>query len=180
MAEVQDTGGAGRPPPPAPEPKRSPFLRPSGDRRDRFRPQRLSRAHGLALFLLTLLIVALAIGAFVRTQALKQVEPSVEDFDFAPAVAPTCRCPRATAGLSFRLEDGQVVDATIVDEDEEPVRTLLDGERRPGGRVELEWDGRDEQGRVVPPGEYRLRLDLGSTGETITVPDEVVVRAAGL
>jgi hypothetical protein len=177
MAEAQDTGPAARPPPPAE--RRSPFLRPSGERRQRFAPQRLSRGRGLALFALTLVIVAAAVGAFLRTQALKQVEPSVEDFDFAPAVAPTCDCPRATARLSFRLVDGQAIDAMVVDEDEDTVRSLLTAEKRQG-RVELEWDGRDQRGAVVPPGEYRLQLELRSTGETITVPNEVVVRAAGL
>ena len=180
MTEAQETGRADRPAPPAPEPKRSPFLRPSGDRRHRFGTPRLSRGHGITLMGLTLVIVLLAIGAFARTQALKQVEPSVEDFDFPSAVAPTCDCPRANARLSFRLVDGQVLDATIVDEDDEAVRELIDGEARRAGRVRLEWDGRDERGAVVPPGEYRLRLDLEATGETITVPDEVVVRAAGL
>lgn len=177
MAEAQETGTATRTEPPAE--RRSPFLRPSGERRQRFGAQRLSRGRGLALFALTLVIVVAAVGAFVRTQALKQVEPSVEDFDFAPAVAPTCDCPRATARLSFRLVDGQPIDATIVDESEDPVRPLLVGEER-SGRVELEWDGRDERGAAVPPGEYRLQLELQSTGETLTVPDEVVVRAAGL
>ena len=159
---------------------RSPFLRPSGGRRQRFGQRGLPRGRGLALTGLTLVLVALAIVAFARTQVLKQVEAPVEDFDFATSVAPTCGCPRDSARLSFRLVEGQTLDAAIVDGSDAPVRSLLADARRPRGRLTIEWDGRDDVGRPVAPGEYRLRLDLPAAGRSVTVPEEVVVRPAAL
>ncbi len=39
-----------------------------------------------------------------------------------------------------------------------PIRMLHDWERRPSGFEVLKWDGRDDNGRVVPPGRYTMRV----------------------
>ena len=157
---------------------RSPFMRPAGGRRRRFGTSGLSPGQGLALTAATLVLVFLALVAFARTQALKQVDPPIEGLRAGAKIMPGCDCPRDDAELAFRLVDAQAVDAVVVDEENVPVRTLATGAPTPSGEVTLEWDGTDDAGRIVPGGRYRLRLDLRETDRSITVPDEVVVRPA--
>ena len=126
---------------------------------------------------LTLAIVALCALAFVRTQVLKGEEPPVSGIEIDERLSPGCDCPRQTAKLAFTLEAPQTVSATIVDEDGEPVRALLDAARRDSGRERLRWDGTDDAGRVVPDGEYRLSLDLTVPERTIVIPTDLVVDA---
>lgn len=177
MDEAQASARAAPRPANAPA-TRSPFLRPAGGRRRRFGTPRLSRGRAILLTVATLVTVVLALVAFARTQALKQVDPPVEGLRVEAKMTPGCRCPDASSELSFQLVEAQAIDAVIVDEAGAPVRTLAAGKPTAAGEVTLEWDGKDEQGEVVPGGRYRLRLDLHETGRSITVPEEVVVRPA--
>jgi len=52
------------------------------------------------------------------------------------------------------------VHARIFDLSGRRVRTLWDGEPMTAGRKQLEWDGRDEGGRLVIPGIYLLRVEV--------------------
>ena len=126
----------------------------------------------------TLVIVLLALVAFARTQALKQIDPPIEGLRVEAKMTPGCGCPDASSELSFQLVEAQAIDAVIVDEAGAPVRTLAAADATPSGEVTLEWDGRDDRGQVVHGGRYRLRIDLHETGRSITVPEEVVVRPA--
>jgi flagellar hook assembly protein FlgD len=127
---------------------------------------------------LTLAIVLLSAVAFVRTQMLKQEEVPITGIEFDKAISAGCGCPQETGKLSFVLQRAQPVSATVVDDDDEPVRTLLDGALRASGRETLAWDGTDDAGEVVPDGDYRLRVDLAAPDRTITIPTEVKVEAA--
>lgn len=135
------------------------------------------RGRNRALTAVTLLVVVFSTAAFVRTQMLKQEEAPIAGIRFDTLVAPGCDCPRETAELSFTLSDAQPITATIVDEDEDPVRTLVEGARRESGRETLRWDGRDDAGGVVPEGDYRLQLELDTPERTITIPTDVQVEA---
>ena len=51
-------------------------------------------------------------------------------------------------------------EVTVLDARRRRVATLLHGPARPvGGVVCVEWDGRDDRGRRVPPGSYQLRVE---------------------
>ncbi len=63
--------------------------------------------------------------------------------------------PRTT--FSFELQYPDHVQLTVVDARGRLVRTLLDGSR-PSGLSEVEWDGKDDQGRQLPSGVYFYRL----------------------
>ena len=69
---------------------------------------------------------------------------------------------RATRGVGTMSLP--VYRISIVDPRRRRVATLLHGRSRPiQGVVCVEWDGRDDEGRSVPPGDYRLRVErLGS------------------
>jgi hypothetical protein len=111
----------------------------------------------------------------VRAQELK-LEPSALKRPRVEAVfSPVCGCEdKGTAGLVFGLRRASRVDAQMIDSDARIVRTLLDGATRRAGRLRLDWDGRDDAGRLVPDGPYRLRLVLDEEREVV-VPRPVRV-----
>lgn len=126
----------------------------------------------------TLLVIGLlggATAAFGLTEALKLERSPIAAPDFTKRFSPTCRCPEQRAVLIFRLRKADRVDAVIVDDDENAVRTLVTGEEHKRGRVRFVWDGRDESGAVVSDGRYRLRVRLDREHRTILMPNPFVV-----
>lgn len=63
----------------------------------------------------------------------------------------------------------------MVDAHGTPVRTLAAASRRAPGKLRFRWDGRDDDGTVVPDGTYRLRLYLARGRRTIVVPKGIQV-----
>ena len=84
--------------------------------------------------------------------------------------SPVCVCDQASALLEFRLRRADRVTASIVGSSDEEVRRLIEGERLARGTHQLEWDGRDDAGAVVPDGPYRLRLRLARADRVFPVP----------
>jgi hypothetical protein len=128
----------------------------------------------LVLSLVTLLLIVGASAGFLRAQALK-LEPSpfsrprVERL-FSPVSASRSK---ASATLAFTVRSPVRVKAEIVDGASRPVRELALDARWPRGRRTLQWDGRDERGRVVPDGDYQLQLTLLDRQRVIVVPTPV-------
>lgn len=128
-----------------------------------------------AVVLLLALLVAGTSAAFVVTQSLKDRRSPVGVPRFDRVLAPTCECENAVARLRLRLRRADRVSAQIVDADGEPVRTLAEGERVRRGPLELEWDGRDDEGELAPDGRYRLRVELEREGRTLLLPTTITV-----
>jgi hypothetical protein len=59
--------------------------------------------------------------------------------------------------VQFVLSDAARVTA-VVEHNGKPLRTLEQGRSRSIGAHQLVWDGRDQQGRALPPGAYTLML----------------------
>jgi hypothetical protein len=124
------------------------------------------------------LVVALLAGttaAFVITEELKLERSPVTRPRFDRIFSPVCNCPREVARLVLRLRREETIDAVIVDDDGDPVRTLASDLRRAPGRLGFRWDGRNDAGAVVPEGPYRLRLHLADERRTIVIPNRVRV-----
>ncbi|MCU1244633.1 MAG: hypothetical protein JWN02_543 [Acidobacteria bacterium] len=66
--------------------------------------------------------------------------------------------------IRFRLGAAGVVSVSIVDRDGFVVRKL-DSRRRERGEVTLQWDGRDDDGVVVPDEAYTLRIEQVAGGQ---------------
>ena len=62
-----------------------------------------------------------------------------------------------------------------MDGDGDVVRTLLESRSQPAGRLEASWDGRDDDGNVVPEGAYRPRVHLARQRRTIVLPNPIEV-----
>ena len=125
-----------------------------------------------------MLLLALLAGtttAFALTEALKLERSPVTRPRFKSVFSPTCGCPRETARLAVKLRKADMIDAVMVDEDGNSVRTLVSAERLGPGRVVFRWNGRDDRGAVVPDGTYRLRLHFASGDWTILIPNTVRV-----
>lgn len=72
--------------------------------------------------------------------------------------------------LSFTLSAAAEVRAEVRSLTGRSVAVLSPGESRTAGLQQLAWDGRDEQGRPVPPGTYVCEvLGVTETGETAKV-----------
>ncbi|MEZ4654962.1 MAG: FlgD immunoglobulin-like domain containing protein [Candidatus Eisenbacteria bacterium] len=71
--------------------------------------------------------------------------------------------------IGYALPDPGSVTLRIYDSAGRIVRTLLSGVERTPGPSSVQWDGKDDHGREVAGGVYRLRLDAGRTSETRAV-----------
>jgi hypothetical protein len=124
----------------------------------------------------TVLVVALlaaTAAAFALTQGLKlQKSPIFGTRVPLPVFSPVCGCDKDTARIAFKLRKADRIDVSIVDGDE-VVRTIERGTSYPKGSVEIEWDGRDDAGNVLPEGEYQPRVHLDDAHFTATLPNPI-------
>lgn len=126
----------------------------------------------------TVLVVALlaaTAAAFVLTQGLKSQPSPIRGTQVDDVFSPVCACETETAAISFRLRESDRIDAAIVDERGEIVRTLERGARYEAGPVALRWDGRDDAGRVLPEGSYKPRIRLREEHSTIVLPSPIEI-----
>ncbi len=73
---------------------------------------------------------------------------------------------RHTSTLRFLISRPGLVDIEIFDLRGRLTRIIERGAQFPAGPRTIEWNGRDDQGRVVPPGIYFARLRTGERIET--------------
>ncbi len=125
--------------------------------------------------ILVLLILAATAAAFVVTEDLK-LEP---DPIAAPRIdrtfSPVCRCDQQTARIAFRLKEPDTLTLTIVDPAGKAIRTLLRDAKFNPGSHQFGWDGRDENGQIVPEGRYQARVRLEKLDREITFPGGIRV-----
>jgi flagellar hook capping protein FlgD len=123
---------------------------------------------------IVLALLAATAVAFVTTQRQK-LEPSpVGRIAVDPFLSPVCRCDKRTATILIGLRRADTVTLELVSSAGTPVRTLVDGERyKAKSAVNVEWDGRDDEGRIVPDGSYRPRLTLESGARSFVLRNPI-------
>jgi hypothetical protein len=140
-----------------------------------------SKIEPLARLVPTVVVVALlgaTAAAFAFSERLKLEDSPIRstkiDRLFSPVCRP-CRPEAREAEIRFRLgvEDHVIVD--VVDRSGAPVRKALLSARLRPGAIRVSWDGRDERGRVVGEGLYRVRVTLDGEDRTLEFPDEIRV-----
>jgi hypothetical protein len=129
----------------------------------------------VAVTVLVLALLVATTAAFALTEVLKLELSPVTAPRFDKRFSPTCGCETSVARLALRLREPATVDAVIVDEDGDAVRTLATNAKRRRGPVAFEWDGRTDAGDVVPDGRYRLRIHLDEQRRTIVIPNPIRV-----
>jgi hypothetical protein len=126
----------------------------------------------------TLLVVGLLVGtaaAFAVTERLKLVRSPILAPRIERIVGPLCECPRQRAEIVFALREADRVTVSVVDEEGNLVRTLVDDAAAGAGDLRTAWDGRDDAGEVVPEGSYSPRVRLERQRRTITLPNPIRV-----
>ena len=120
-------------------------------------------------------LVCATFAAFFAAQELKSTPPRVQDVTRqSPYFSPNRDGRFDRARISFRLKRTDDVTAVVVDRADDELRVLVDNRRlRAGERMRLAWDGRDDAGRLVPDGIYRMRLKLRRQGRAVLIPRNV-------
>ena len=120
-------------------------------------------------------LVAATLAAFFVTQRLKQSSRLVQTLAVTRYYSPRLKFKRASIRirLTRRADDATV---SILGPDGDPVRRLVDN-RHYARRVAIQlfWNGRDDAGRIVPDGVYKIRVSLRHQGRSVTLLDEIHV-----
>ena len=83
--------------------------------------------------------------------------------------SPTAEGAVNRARVGFVLREPTNVTFSVVDSEGAEVRRLVDSRRLPGDEeLFFAWNGRDDEGRVVPDGVYRLRVEREGKGRAVT------------
>jgi hypothetical protein len=106
------------------------------------------------------LLVAATLGAFVLAQQLKSDFPLVIRFATKPAhFSPNADGYRDTTQIGFDLSEPASVSFMVVDSEGTEVRRIVSDRRLAGdAKHRWTWDGRGDNGSVVPDGTYRMRV----------------------
>jgi hypothetical protein len=124
---------------------------------------------------LVVCLLAGTAGAFAVTERLKLERSPIFDTRVRHKLfSPVCECPSEAVTVTFRLREPDRLTMAIVGRGE-VVRTFVEDRAVPAGEVGARWDGRDDQGRVVPEGVYRMRVHLDEQRRTIVLPNPLTV-----
>jgi hypothetical protein len=128
----------------------------------------------LALPLLVALPMILLL-AFYRLRPVSLVL-SVERRSFTPGVPGEGK----VLILSLDLSKASRTTLEVLDQFGRPLATVLHNRRRSAGEHHFFWDGYDDYGRAVPPGEYVIQAMAGTAGASVTSAVHVTVQEDAL
>ena len=123
-------------------------------------------------------LLVLATGAaFLFTQSLKTEEPLVLRFAVDhESFSPTGDGYQDRVGVGFDLSESAEVSFSIIDDDGQEVRRIVDDRVLAGDtKHRFTWDGRNGEGELVPDGTYRMRVVRRKEGRAVDSFKEVVV-----
>jgi hypothetical protein len=115
------------------------------------------------------LLVVATIAAFFVTQQLKSEFPLVIRFAAKPKqFSPNGDRYRDSTQVGFDLSEPAKVTFSIMNGEGNEVRRLVDDRGLAGdAKHRFRWDGRDDEGRLVPDGLYRMRVLRRDEGRVI-------------
>lgn len=127
---------------------------------------------GRVLALVTVAAVLLPSAAPVHAAVDAALHLSVEGSPFEPGAA----APHDRIAIAIGLDEPAGLSVVIRSWEGRPVRTLAAAEPHDPGTVHLAWEGRDDRGRDLPDGPYRLRVIATFADRTVTL-DRLIARA---
>jgi hypothetical protein len=133
--------------------------------------------------LAAILLCGLALATLIALAVIQQIrlEGAVLDLARVTRVTGDEASGERRVEVEFRMRtDSSDAVVRIVNADDDPVATLVDGEPLEGDETEYVyyWDGRDDSGERVPRGVYRVEVVLRDQGREI-IPDESVFLRGG-
>ena len=129
-------------------------------------PQAAGPARPAAIAFAVLILATF--GAFVVASRLKAAPAELSDIQRAKSFSPNGDGRLDVERIRFQsgFDDRAAVD--IVDADGARVKRVADDLRlRPDATAEVTWDGREDDGRTAPDGQYRMRLVLRREGRAV-------------
>ena len=122
-------------------------------------------------------LVAATVAAFFTTQQLKGEFPLVIRFATKPAhFSPNGDSYRDTTEVGFDLSEPASVTFAVVDSEGSEVRRIVNERRLAGdAKHRFRWDGRDDDGNLVPDGTYRMRVVRRDESRVIDSAKEITV-----
>lgn len=122
------------------------------------------------------LLVVATFAAFFIVQRIKKEPAGITKVRLTRLISPNGDGTRDRGAIRFRAERRERISVRVIDADDQVVRTLVDRRRvAKGERIRVLWDGRDDAGRVVSDGEYRLRINLQRQGRAVLVRRAITV-----
>ncbi len=124
------------------------------------------------------ILLAATIGAFFLSNRLKSKPPEIEVIRRDTFFSPNGDGVRDKDTVIYAVKFTDRASVDVVDADGVRVRRITEGKQlRKGRRGSVTWNGRDDDGRVVPDGEYRLRFILDE-GRALLAPSPLYVDTA--
>jgi FlgD Ig-like domain len=123
-----------------------------------------------------LVVLCLLVGsaaAFAVAEHLKVERSPVAGPDIDKVFSPVCDCPQQHAKIAFRLRKNDRLTLSLLDGQGDEVRTLVDHVRTTRGRHVFFWNGRDDDGQLLPEASYRPKVELGHADRTIVLPNPI-------
>ncbi len=115
-------------------------------------------------------VLAATVGAFFLANQLKSQPGDIEVLRRSTLFSPNGDGRRDTDTIVFKVKFDAEAAIDVVDADGVRVRRLAEDKRLVRGRrTQVTWDGRDDEGRRAPDGEYRLRFILDE-GRSLLAP----------
>jgi FlgD Ig-like domain len=123
------------------------------------------------------LLVVATIAAFFITQQLKSEDELVLRFAAKPPqFSPNGDGKRDRSQVGFDLSEQATVSFYVIDTEGNEVRRLVDHRPLEGDeKHRFGWNGRDDDGRMVADGIYRLRVVQRAEGRVIDSPRRIQV-----
>jgi hypothetical protein len=115
-------------------------------------------------------------AAFAVTEGLKLEHSPVSNTHVGKTVAPDSLSNKSVP-IAFLLRKPDRVTVELVNGSGQVVRTLARSRREPSGALQFIWNGRGDNGEVVPDGVYRPRVHLADAHKTIVLPNPITMDA---
>ena len=129
----------------------------------------------MARILPTVVVLALlgcTAAAFAVTEGLKLERAPVFNTKVGKVIAPDS-ASNASVPIQFQLRKPDRVTVEIVNGNSDVVRTIARSRREQRGVVQFTWNGRGDNGEVVPDGFYRPQVHLANEHRTILLPNPI-------
>lgn len=124
----------------------------------------------MATFAFVGLLVATG-AAFFLSSILKNQPSVLENIERLKFFSPNGDGNRDVQVVSFSLDESAEISVDVVDPDGGRVRRVVERrDVRRGRRITVRWDGREDDGRRAPDGEYSIRVILRGEGRAILAP----------
>jgi hypothetical protein len=129
------------------------------------------------------LLVLATVAAFAYAQRAKRDPQVIDNFKIAGAstnaFTPAGPCHKRIR-LKFRTTTSNTATVEIIKPGGMVVRVLDEGAflKRYSYHA-YHWDGKDDAGRLQPPGRYRMRVLLEDEDRHLTLPGTIHIRKAG-